>query len=140
MEAARVWYLVHNPVYTGCHVWHRYENHIDQIRRTVVVPKEQHCVRKNVHEPIVSEELFHAVAGRQYSTMSKKRHIFHGITKCGHCQRALVRRRRHPEMLCCRHCGAGESERIDIQTYYNYVESSYVKNIKMIRIFAVGLV
>lgn len=46
MEAARVWYLVHNPVYTGCHVWHRYENHIDQIRRTVVVPKEQYCVRK----------------------------------------------------------------------------------------------
>ena len=116
MEAARVWYLVHNPVYTGCHVWHRYENHIDQVRRTVVVPKEQYCVRKNGHEPIVSEELFHAVAGRQYSTTSKKRHIFHGITKCGHCQRALVRRRRHPEMLCCRHCGEGESERIDIQT------------------------
>lgn len=63
MEAARVWYLVHNPVYTGCHVWHRYENHIDQVRRTVVVPKEQYCVRKNGHEPIVSEELFLRLPG-----------------------------------------------------------------------------
>ena len=116
MEPARVWYLVHNPVYTGCHVWHRYENHIDQIRRTRVVPKEQQCVQKNGHEPIVSEELFDAVAGRKHQTTSKKRHIFRGITKCGHCKCALVRRRRHPEMLCCRHCGEGESERISIVT------------------------
>lgn len=121
MDAARVWYLVHNPVYLGWHIWHRYENHIGRLRRTTPVAKERWYVREGAHEAIIDEALFVQVQSRSRAgkgsvgqQMRRKRHIFSGITKCGTCGRALCRGRRKREMLCCMHCSGCEQERIRI--------------------------
>ncbi|MCH5267374.1 MAG: recombinase family protein [Lachnospiraceae bacterium] len=138
MEAARVWYLLHNPVYLGHQVWHRYENHIGRKKKTSAVCREDWCIRRKAHEAIIDEDVFWQIQHRgnaiqrdgaaenegavQQDGITQRdrraggsRHIFSGITKCRDCGRALVRGRRKRGLLCCRHCTGREAERISIR-------------------------
>ena len=128
MDAARVWYLLHNPVYLGQQVWHRYENHIGRQKKTGIVRKEDWNIRERAHEAIIDEELFQKIQRKSHvvhkksvrenigvdGRIYKDRHIFSGITKCRNCGRALSRGRRKKDMLCCRHCSGKEEHRITI--------------------------
>lgn len=116
-DAARVWYVLHNPVYAGFHVWHRYENFLGQFTVTGHVPRQHWYMEKQAHPAIVSEELFAQIQGRmmhQEPLKRKKRHIFSGVTKCRHCGHALVAGRRKKEELCCRNCTGKEQRRVEI--------------------------
>lgn len=140
-EPAAVWQILHNPAYIGYQVWHKYETKTDGYRAVRAVPREDWELRLGTHKAIVQhdkwkhfilrEESVHgkslftwheqvSVKGLPDKKASKKgkRHIFHGLTKCGRCGRALCRGKRDKQMLCCNHCSTHEEKRIGTGRLY----------------------
>lgn len=117
-----VWRILNNPMYAGYHVWHKYENDYRKYSSKKLLPKEQWRYARDDSVSIIDEETWdkvRLVRGEGKKGSSKgKRHIFHGITKCGNCGRALVRAKKRNDMLVCRNCSGCEEERIIIDDLY----------------------
>ena len=106
-KASDIWRILHNPVYAGVRVWHKYENCFQNGFCSESVPREEWRTEKMCHPAIISEQDYALVqrihshtAG--YGIKKGRRHLFHGITKCGYCGRALCRHRRRAGILVCR--------------------------------------
>lgn len=104
--ASTVWRILHDPVYMGTETWHKYENRYRDGFVTVRIPEQEWKKRKEAVPEIISEKMFqksqdmhplnHDLCGKK-----GKRHLFHGITKCGYCGSALCRHRTQKELLVC---------------------------------------
>lgn len=106
-KASDIWRILHNPVYAGVRVWHKYENRFQNGFCSESVPREEWRTEKMCHPAIISEQHYALIqrihphtAG--YGSKKGRRHLFHGITKCGYCGRALCRHRRRAGILVCR--------------------------------------
>ncbi len=104
---SEVWRVIHNPVYMGCQVWHKYENRFENGFTSKEIPSEAWEIREGMHPEIISGRQFYAVQKLQSATKGRgqkkgRRHLFRGITKCGVCNNALCRHRQYKERLCCR--------------------------------------
>lgn len=106
-QSAAVWRILNDPVYTGTYVWHKYENEYRSGFCRQCVDRRDWHRRERSHPAIIPQEEFErAWNGRKrtagFGRKKGKRHIFHGITRCGYCQQALCRHRRERELLVCR--------------------------------------
>ena len=111
-HSSYIWSIINNPFYTGTHVWHKYEYGIR-------LPKECWKTSTGSHSAIVNMELYNkARQGTSKSSPKSRRHIFHGITKCKTCHKALCTGRRKKEFLCCNHCQNGELKKIKTDTLF----------------------
>lgn len=120
-DASYIWSVLCNPFYTGMHVWHKYETGQYQVDKPLRLPKDCWKISKGNHAGIISDELFHIVNSHHNPSKSVpkgRRHIFHGITKCKNCHRALCSGRRKKDYLCCNHCGRGEIKKINADLLY----------------------
>ena len=116
-DASVIWRILHDPLYTGTETWHKYENRYRDGFVTVRVPEEEWKKRKDAVPEIVSEEVFQKNLDRNpmnpgLRRKKGRRHLFHGITKCGFCGRALCRHRTQKGVLVCD--GDHEKNRIEI--------------------------
>lgn len=121
LNSSYIWSVLCNPFYAGIHVWHKYEIDSSQSGKVLRLPKSSWKTSKGSHQGIVSKELFDAVNSHHNPSKSApkgRRHIFHGITKCKICHKALSSGRRKKEYLCCNHCGSGETKKIQIELLY----------------------
>ncbi len=102
-----VWSVINNPFYTGLKVWHKYES-------GTKLPKNCWRTSEGKHKAIIPVWLYNKAnkENRRASSKKGRRHIFHGITKCKTCHKALCSGRRKKEFLCCNHCGSGEIKKI----------------------------
>lgn len=129
-QPSRIWRILHNPVYTGQQVWHKYENHYQNGFFCECVPRKQWRVQESRHPPVVSREEYRRVqllhpptAG--YGKKKGRRHLFHGITKCGECKGALCRHRRRKELLVCSR-GHGElSPQISVEALWRICQEIF---------------
>lgn len=119
MDSARIWNILHNPVYGGTRVWHKFENYPGLKHSTKYLPRNQWCYQVDYHPAIVDKNQI-MTCDEKDGTNRKKgpRHIFHGITKCMDCNRALCHDRRKTGWLCCNHCFASEKKVIRIETLW----------------------
>lgn len=106
-NSSKVWRIIHNPVYMGCQVWHKYENTYEDGFRSKAISREQWRVQEEMHPAIISGDLYRKIQRMQersagYGKRKGERHLFHGVTKCSICKKALCRHRRKKEFLCCR--------------------------------------
>lgn len=116
-DAAYIWTILDNPFYAGFHVWHKYEMAAFKTGTPVRLPKDMWKISDGSHDAIVSKEVYGKVsaAHKQAKPSSKgRRHIFHGITRCRECHKALCAGRRQKSYLCCNNCGPGETKKIQI--------------------------
>ncbi|MCI9078696.1 MAG: recombinase family protein [Lachnospiraceae bacterium] len=111
-DSSYIWSIINNPFYIGMHVWHKYDSGIR-------LPKECWKTDTGKHSAIVNTELYNrARQGTAKSSPKGRRHIFHGITKCKTCHKALCAGRRKKDFLCCNHCQAGELKKIQTDTLF----------------------
>ncbi|MBO5484407.1 MAG: recombinase family protein [Lachnospiraceae bacterium] len=116
-HTSQVWRIINNPVYMGYQVWHKYENKYQNGFYRKNVQREEWKKQEGRHPAIISENLYEQVQRQQHRTgaygkKKGKRHVFHGVTKCGFCGRALCRHRQKREMLCCREIHHGQQTMI----------------------------
>lgn len=116
-QPAGIWRILNNPVYVGTHIWHKYESvYRDGFCRRNV-ERAQWNRQEESHPAIISQEEFLRAGQLQkrtegYGKKKGKRHIFHGITRCGYCQRALCGHRQKKEWLVCREKHQGKQNAI----------------------------
>lgn len=112
-DSSYVWSVINNPFYTGLRVWHKYES-------GKKLPKNCWKTGEGKHKAIIPASLYNKANGKNRRISSKKgrRHIFHGITKCKTCHKALCSGRRKKEFLCCNHCGPGEIKKIQADVLF----------------------
>lgn len=106
-SAPQIWRIINNPVYTGSHVWHKYESRFENGFVRKAISREDWEKQESMHPAIISSQQYIRVQMRQKRTegfgkKKGKRHLFQGISKCGICKKALCRHRRRKELLCCR--------------------------------------
>ena len=119
-DASYIWSILNNPFYTGLNVWHKYETPSYRINQPVRLPKNYWKTSKGRHNAIICSEQYSKINSKPVkSTPKGKRHIFHGITKCQTCHKALCYDRRKKGYLCCNHCGHGEIKKIQADILYN---------------------
>lgn len=133
-DASYIWSILSNQFYTGMHIWHKYEIDPCQAGKSLRLPQNCWKSSQGSHKGIISKELFNIVNSHHNPLKSKpkgRRHIFHGITKCKNCHKALCAGRRKKEYLCCNHCGDGEVKKIQIDILYticlNKINEEYYK-------------
>lgn len=117
--ASTIWRILHEPVYMGTETWHKYENRYRNGFVTVKIPEGEWKRRTEAVPGIICENIFRKnldLHPLNQCLCGKKgrRHIFHGITKCGYCGRALCRHRTQKEVLVCD--GDHEKNRIGTST------------------------
>lgn len=119
-DASYIWSILDNPFYTGLNVWHKYETPSYRINQPLKLPKNCWKTSKGRHSAIICSELYNKINNKPVkSTPKGKRHIFHGITKCKICHKALCYDRKKKGYLCCNHCGSGEIKKIQADMLYN---------------------
>lgn len=119
-DASYIWSVINNPFYTGLNVWHKYETPSYRINQPLRLPKNCWKTSNGRHDAIICSELYNKVNCKPVKSPPKgKRHIFHGITKCKTCHKALCYDRRKKGYLCCNHCGTGEIKKIQADMLYN---------------------
>ncbi len=119
-DASYIWSILNNPFYTGLNVWHKYETPSYRINQPLRLPKNYWKTSKGRHNAIICSEQYSKINSKPVkSTPKGKRHIFHGITKCQTCHKALCYDRRKKGYLCCNHCGHGEIKKIQADILYN---------------------
>lgn len=106
-SGAVIWRILHDPVYTGKDVWHKSENRYRNGFVREELPKEKWRVREKNHPAVIDREMYEKVRIKYPGTdgkmkKRKKRHSFHGITKCGICNMALCRHRSREDLLICK--------------------------------------
>lgn len=126
MNINAVWRILNNPMYAGYHVWHKYENDFRKYNSKRRLPSEEWKYEEDRSVAVIEKKLWDDVRNIKgtikKSSPKKNRHIFHGITKCGECGKALVRSRKEKDILVCRNCSGSEEERIHIDELFNLVK------------------
>lgn len=112
-----IWRILHDPVYLGNAVYNRSRNEFRDRFVTVYTPRNAWGIVPQNHPPLIEkkqyelcQKLHPATAG--YGKKKGKRHVFHGITKCGICGKALCRHRSKNNLLVC--SGGGKHAEITI--------------------------
>lgn len=123
MTVSMVWRILHEPSYLGYHVWHRYENEIFPLKKgTKQYPKQWKISRDTKNDiAILDKTMLSEDIVKYYKKSHKrkdKRHIFHGLTKCMLCKKALVTDRAKNGWLCCRNCTGREKKLIETERLY----------------------
>ncbi len=133
-DSSYIWSILSNPFYIGIHIWHKYEMNPSLTGNPFRLPQDCWKTSQGSHKGIVSKEMFNIINSHHNPLKSKpkgKRHIFHGITKCKNCHKALCIGRRKKEYLCCNHCGDGEVKKIQIKVLYDIclkkINEEYIK-------------
>lgn len=89
--------ILQHEVYIGSIVQHTTEKIAYNLETVRAVPREQWCVRKDKHEPIISPEDFEKVqqliAVRYREPDFKHLSIYAGYLKCGDCGRAMSKQK-----------------------------------------------
>lgn len=106
-DAAWVWRVLNNPFYMGRQVWQKSRNRYRNGFYTEYIPRQDWMEQRGTHPAIVSEEEYErAQAAQKHHAGApcrrRRRHLFHGLTKCGICGRALCRKRREDGVICCK--------------------------------------
>lgn len=106
-QPAEIWRILNNPIYAGTYIWHKYENEYRNGFFTRCVDREEWIRQEEHHLAIIPPEEFRRVQQRLkrtagYGQKRRPRHIFHGITRCGYCHKALCRHRHKRELLVCK--------------------------------------
>lgn len=104
-------HILENVAYTGTVESHKTETVITSQKKTINIPKEERICVPDMHTAIVSKEIFEAVnamketrpftgiPGKQKGKRKeKKRSVFIGILKCGHCKKNMRFRIGEPRM------------------------------------------
>lgn len=112
-DGSWVWRVLHNPVYMGQQVWCKSRSRYRNGFYREYLPRGDWQRQKGSHMPIVSEEEYEqaqAAQRRRLTGVDGRRppHLFHGLTKCGVCGKALCRKRREDEVICCKEIHGGE--------------------------------
>ncbi len=106
-QAAAVWRILHDPVYAGNDVWHRYEKQIPdgfitrQCRGVGGIYRKISGLRSISPEIYMENKRRHPFPAAD-GHKKRPRHIFHGLTKCGWCGRALCRAEKGSDLLICK--------------------------------------
>lgn len=126
MNINAVWRILNNPMYAGYHVWHKYENDFRKYNSKKLLPSDEWKYEKDDSVAVIDKNLWDDVRNLRgmirKSSPKKPRHIFHGITKCGECGKALVRSRKESNLLVCRNCSGSEEEKISIDELFNIIK------------------
>ena len=85
--------ILQNEVYLGHIVSHKHTTKSFKCKKIVDVPKEDWIIVKNVHEPLVDEQIFmlaqEVAKVKRPPNKNKVNHIFAGLLKCGTCGKAM---------------------------------------------------
>ena len=92
-ERRSVEYIIQNPMYNGYVRWNRIKN-----SNNTMNDKSEWIIKKGLHEPIISEELFNMAQNklsRDYTPRNARpvteyKHWLSGLIKCGNCGKAMV--------------------------------------------------
>lgn len=108
--------IIKNPVYIGHSVFHKSEVQEPASSQRIFLPKEEWNVCENVHEPIISKELFEWVNSTEFLEQitgdqqkkekrkpGSKDSPIKGFVKCGGCRHSMVRRNRANASYYCRY-------------------------------------
>lgn len=106
-DSSWVWRVLHNPVYMGRQIWHKSRSRYRNGFYREYLSKDAWRMQKGSHLPIISEEDYERAqsAQRRHSDSAggrREAHLFHGLTKCGICGKALCRKRREEGIICCK--------------------------------------
>lgn len=106
-SGAVIWRMLHDPVYTGQDVWHKSESRYRNGFAREELPKQKWRVRDQSHPAIIDRKMYDRIRMKYPETdpekgKRKKRHSFHGVTKCGICNMALCRHSSRGGLLICK--------------------------------------
>ena len=121
-QASDILRIIKNPEYTGSHVWNKYSSVSYLNKRGLVNDRNLWKIDSDVHEAIVSEELYQKAnqnSTKIKSSLKSERHIFSGLTKCMKCRYALSMDKRKMGWLVCTKCAEREQKIIKIDDLYN---------------------
>lgn len=123
MTVSGVWRILHEPAYLGYHVWHRYENEYLPFKKRIKQSPDMWKIMSDKRNDIkiIDESMLSDDIKKYYKKTYRRnsaRHIFHGITKCGICRKALVLDRAKKGWLCCRNCEGNEKKLIETERLY----------------------
>ena len=129
-QAAVIWRVLNNPVYMGTHVWHKSENQYRSGFCRENLNREQWHQQESVYPAIVSREEFEKISRLQrrtagYGRKKGKRHVFHGITRCGCCGRALCRHRRDRSVLICKEKHGGKEIKVNWKVLWRICRTAW---------------
>lgn len=133
-QASDILRIIKNPEYTGSHVWNKYSS-VSHLNRNLVRDRNLWRIDSDVHEAIVSEELYQKASQNNTkikSSPKSERHIFSGLTKCMKCRYALSMDKRKMGWLVCTKCAEREQKIIKIDDLYNIcidsIKNEFIKN------------
>lgn len=91
--------MLQNEMYTGAMVQNKNFRQICK-QKAVSLPKEQWIIVKDVHEAIIDRDTWEKVQmlltqGTRQMNLKNNLHMFAGFFKCGDCDRAMVKIKRH---------------------------------------------
>lgn len=129
-QGAAIWRILNNPVYMGIHVWHKTENQYRNGFYRENLDREQWIQEESVYPAIVSREQFEKISRLQrrtagYGKKKGKRHIFHGITRCGYCGKALCRHRRERDLLVCKEKHGGKDISVQWEVLWKICKTAW---------------
>ena len=131
-DPAAVWQILHNPVYFGYLVSRKYETKQNPYGQVCAVPRSEWELHKGTHKAIVKGDKWEHFMRTEMESLQNgrvshkgKRHMFHGLTKCGDCGRALSCGRHDKQMLCCNHCSGHEEKRIETGRLFEVCLSAF---------------
>lgn len=134
-QAAEVWRILNNPVYMGCHVWHKYENTYQNGFIREAVQREEWRIQPDAHPALVEEGLYQKAGEKRTRTSAAgkrgRRHCFHGITRCRECGKALCTHRRKKELLCCNFCPSEQRPQIRQDILWKICQEAFPKDFPM---------
>lgn len=132
MTVSMVWRILHEPSYLGYHVWHKYENEFLPLKKKIKQYPDKWKVKEDSENDtrIIEETMLSADIKKYYRSSHKRngsRHIFHGLTKCMLCKKALVMDRTKKGWLCCRNCTGKEKKLIETGRLYQLFFDRFIK-------------
>ena len=123
MTVSMVWRILHEPSYLGYHVWHRYENEFLPLKKRIKQYPDGWRVVADTNNDIaiIDKTMLSEDIIKYYESSHRRngaRHIFHGLTKCMLCKKALVMDRAKKGWLCCMNCTGKEKKLIETERLY----------------------
>jgi hypothetical protein len=140
----------------GHRVWHKYENEYvhantdaDGISNSIGIgvgmgfygrslPREEWRQEKESHPAIISQEMYEQVQSLHPPTTSfgkkkGRRHLFHGLTKCGVCGKALCRQKSGRQVLVCRQKHREGEVNVSVELLWEICDGMFRRGEKRVR-------
>lgn len=129
--------IISDERYTGCLISNRRVRVDVTMKKTQPVPKEDWIVVENTHEAIVSKEVFEQAQMvmrhcRHRKKPDKPPHMFHGLIKCVHCGKTLLRGvcRQRPYYYCVTRRSLPDSPCADVRLEEQDLEKALLSAIR----------